>query len=220
MFCAKCGARNEDDARFCIKCGSQLLPIVKPRGMPRERGPRRLWRSALAGGVAVTVLAASALGCIIHQRSRPPGGETSVRPAETGRGTPDLELTALDGSLIDVDAQRGKVVVLNFFASWCSPCHQEATELEQAWRDYRDRGVQFYGIAYKDADSKARGFLEEFGITYPCALDLENVWSRRYGVTGIPETFVLDQQGQLVEHIIGPTSAADLGRVLDQLVGP
>ena len=105
-------------------------------------------------------------------------------------------------------------------ASWCLPCYQEASELEQAWRDYKDRGVQFYGIAYKDAKSKAQGFLEEFGITYPCAMDPENLWSRRYGVTGIPETVILDQQGQLVEHIVGPTSAADLGRILDQLVDP
>jgi cytochrome c biogenesis protein CcmG/thiol:disulfide interchange protein DsbE len=115
-------------------------------------------------------------------------------------------------------AQRGNVVVVNFFASWCNPCREEAADIEAAWREHQAQGVQFMGIAYKDADSKARAFLEEFGATYPGAVDPGNRTARAYGVTGVPETFVVDQQGQLVKHFIGPVTQAELDQVVSSLL--
>ncbi len=138
---------------------------------------------------------------------------------EVGSPVPDLQLTALDGSEMSLSAQRGKVVVINFFASWCAPCRQEAADLELTWREYQDRGVQFFGIAYKDADAKAQAFLDEFGVTYPCAVEPGNRTARAFGVTGVPETFVIDQQGQLVRHFLGPITAAQLKQELDQALG-
>ena len=177
----------------------------------RESAPqKRLPLTGLAvGGVALLVLGFLAYGLLS-------GPSTAFQP---GSPVPGFQLTALDGTAMHLAEQRGSVVVLNFFASWCAPCREEAAGLESVWRDYQLQGVQFYGIAYKDAESKVQVFLDEFGITYPIAVEPGNRTARAYGVTGVPETFVVDQDGLLVKHYIGPVSQAQLGAVLDSLVG-
>jgi cytochrome c biogenesis protein CcmG/thiol:disulfide interchange protein DsbE len=139
-------------------------------------------------------------------------------PLQVGEPVPSFRLTALEGSPMDLSAHQGEVVVVNFFASWCAPCREEAAELENAWREYGDAGVQFYGIAYKDAASKAQAFLETFDVTYPSTVETGNRTARAYGVTGVPETFIVDQQGHLVRHFIGPITQAELSEVLDRIL--
>lgn len=163
-----------------------------------------------AGVVAVLVFALLGYG-LVAQPATPP---------EVGSPVPDFGLTAFDGSAMSLSSQQGKAVVINFFASWCAPCRQEAADLEQTWREYREREVQFYGIAYKDANSKAQAFLQEFDVTYPSAVDPAGRTARSYGVTGVPETFVIDRQGKLIRHIIGPITKAQLTQELDKALGP
>jgi cytochrome c biogenesis protein CcmG/thiol:disulfide interchange protein DsbE len=139
-------------------------------------------------------------------------------PPQVGSPVPDFALTALDGSPMNLSEQRGKPVVVNFFASWCAPCREEAAALEQTWRMYQEQEVQFFGIAYKDADSKAQAFLDEFDVSYPSTVDPSNRTARSYGLTGVPETFVIDQQGLLVRHFLGPISQAQLSQELDRLL--
>ena len=143
-----------------------------------------------------------------------------VLPPQVGQPVPGFQLTAFDGSPMDLNAQRGKVVVVNFFASWCTPCKQEASDVEQTWRDYQAQGVQFFGIGYKDAATKARAFLDETGVSYPATSEDGNRTARAYGVTGVPETFIIDRSGQLVRHILGPITRQELSYELDQLVNP
>jgi cytochrome c biogenesis protein CcmG, thiol:disulfide interchange protein DsbE len=143
-----------------------------------------------------------------------------VLPPQVGQAVPSFQLGAFDGSTMDINAQRGKVVVLNFFASWCAPCRQEAADIEQTWRDYQAQGVQFFGIGYKDAATKARAFLDEFDVTYPATSEAGNHTARAYGVTGVPETFIIDRSGQLVRHVLGPITRQELTHELDQLVNP
>lgn len=140
-------------------------------------------------------------------------------PPMVGSPAPEFELTALDGSTMSLGAHRGEAVVVNFFASWCAPCREEAAALEDTWREYQDQGVQFYGIAYKDADSKAQAFLDEFGVTYPSTVDTSNRTAREYGVTGVPETFVIDREGLLVRHFLGPITQAQLSQEIDRALG-
>jgi cytochrome c biogenesis protein CcmG/thiol:disulfide interchange protein DsbE len=176
----------------------------------QEEEPRRgispAWLAA--GAVALLVLALLAYALVA-------GPSKSL---QVGGPAPTFQLTALDGSTMDLDAQRGKVTVVNFFASWCAPCRQEAADLEAIWLEYQDQGVQFYGIAYKDADSAAQAFLDEFDVTYASTVETSNRTARAYGVTGVPETFVIDQEGVLVHHFIGPITAAQLSQELDQLL--
>lgn len=144
----------------------------------------------------------------------------ATEPLQADSPVPDFQLTALDGRPMNLSEQIGSVLVINFFASWCAPCRQEAADLERVWRDYQDRNVQFFGIAYKDASSKAQTFLDEFGVTYPSAVDPGNEIARAYGVTGVPETFVIDQQGHLLRHFLGPITMEQLAREIDAALEP
>jgi peroxiredoxin len=146
-------------------------------------------------------------------------GEPAM-PPQVGEPVPEFQLSAFDGSPMVLSSQRGKVVVVNFFASWCDPCRQEAADLEQTWHDYRAEPVQFYGIGYKDAAASVKGFLAKFDVTYPATTETNNATARAYGVTGVPETFVVDGSGQLVRHFIGPVSQTELAHELDQLLNP
>jgi cytochrome c biogenesis protein CcmG, thiol:disulfide interchange protein DsbE len=119
-------------------------------------------------------------------------------PVQIGKAAPDFSLTTFDGDQIDMADLRGKVVVLNFWASWCIPCEQEAADLEEAWRNYQPRGdVVFLGIDWTDTEPKAMQYLEKFDITYPNGPDLGTRISQAYRTTGVPETYVIDQQGIL-----------------------
>jgi cytochrome c biogenesis protein CcmG/thiol:disulfide interchange protein DsbE len=170
----------------------------------KQRGPLQAWWAAAA--VAIVVL-----GLLAYSIATGPSA-----PPQVGAPVPDFQLTTLDGQEISLNALQGQVVVVNFFASWCEPCREEAPALEAAWGTYQDQGVQFIGIAYKDAKSRAQAFLTEFGATYPSAVDPANRTARAYGVTGVPETFVIDRQGQLTRHILGAVSRAELSLEIDR----
>src|SRR5574341_1241826 len=84
----------------------------------------------------------------------------------TGKQAPDFSLALLDARTIRLSDFHGKVVFLNFWASWCPPCRAEARLLEQSWQRYKDQGVVFLGVDIQDTEEAARGFIQEFGITY------------------------------------------------------
>jgi cytochrome c biogenesis protein CcmG/thiol:disulfide interchange protein DsbE len=113
---------------------------------------------------------------------------------------------------------RGQVVVINFWASWCVECYKEAALLEQAWKDYKDQGVVFLGVDYLDTEKEALAYMQQYGITYPSGPDLGSKISRDYGITGVPETFFLDKNGNIAHVKIGPVEKAELYELLDKLV--
>ncbi len=143
----------------------------------------------------------------------------SPAPPMVGDPVPDFQIRAINGGSMDLTSHQGEVVVINVYASWCAPCREEAPDIEQTWREYRDRGVQFFGIAYEDVASKTQAFLEEFGVTYPYGLESNDRTARSLGVTGVPETFVVDQEGKLYHHFIGPVTRAELSSKLELLLG-
>jgi cytochrome c biogenesis protein CcmG/thiol:disulfide interchange protein DsbE len=131
---------------------------------------------------------------------------------------PDFSMTTFEGSPFSLTEQRGKVVIINFWASWCLPCRAEAPALQAVWERYRDQGVVVVGIAYLDSDSDARAFIEEFGLTYPNGPDLRTEISRVYRVEGVPETFIINQNGNIANFIYGAVSETQLNAVLDGLL--
>lgn len=131
---------------------------------------------------------------------------------------PDFELTTFDGEELRLSDMRGQVVVLNFWATWCLECKREATDLEMAWRDYKDRGVQFIGVDYLDQEPLNFEYLEEFDVTYPNGMDVQGRIYNAYGVQGLPETFIINQQGEIVKVYIGALTRAELSAVLDGLL--
>jgi cytochrome c biogenesis protein CcmG/thiol:disulfide interchange protein DsbE len=124
-------------------------------------------------------------------------------PAKVGGPVPSFDLKRLEGpGTISLASLRGKPAVINFFASWCGPCKAEAKILESASRQYQGR-IAFIGIDYHDVTSDGRRFLRVHDITFPTVQDGSGSVGDRYGLTGVPETFVVNAQGRLLEHIAG-----------------
>ena len=132
---------------------------------------------------------------------------------------PAVELEKLDGSgTMSLAGLRGKVVVLNFWTSWCSPCKDEAPLLQQISAQYRDRGVVVLGIDSQDSSSDGRAFAERYGLTYPLLHTAGSDLSHRWGVTQYPETFLIDRDGHVVRHFPSAVSGIDLTEALKPLL--
>lgn len=165
-------------------------------------------------GAMIVILAFLGWGLLKRSESRP----------QVGSSAPDFTLRLFDGyynefadGQVTLSDLRGRVVVINFWASWCVECRVEARELEEAWQDYRDEGVVFIGVDYDDTEVKAREYLKEFAITYPNGLDGRgHITDNRYHITGVPETFVVDPSGQIASVKIGPYQSGELRRTIDQ----
>ncbi|HEV2075266.1 MAG TPA: TlpA disulfide reductase family protein [Thermoleophilaceae bacterium] len=121
---------------------------------------------------------------------------------------------ALADGRVDVQELRGTPVVLNYWASWCLPCREEAPLLERSWRGQRDRGVLFLGVNMQDITGDARAFMREFDVSYLNVRDPSDRTARRWGVTGLPETFFISARGQVVGHVIGVVSPEQMRRGL------
>jgi cytochrome c biogenesis protein CcmG/thiol:disulfide interchange protein DsbE len=128
---------------------------------------------------------------------------------QVGDTVPNLTLQTFDGENIDFTDLRGHVVVVNFWASWCKPCEQEAAELQQAFELYRDEGVVFLGVDYVDTETEAKAYLEKFGITYPNGPDLGTRISQAFRIRGVPETYIIGTDGKLAAFKIGPYQSLD-----------
>jgi len=127
----------------------------------------------------------------------------------------------LDGkSEVHLEDFRGKIVVLNFWASWCKPCEQEAAEMQQAWLEYEPSGeVIFLGIDYVDTEPEARVYLKKFGITYPNGPDLATSISQYFRIKGVPETYFVDRDGVLHFVQVGPFSSIEqIKNILDPML--
>jgi len=143
--------------------------------------------------------------------------QIGLGPADSG-GAPDFTLTTFEGDQIELSSLRGQVVVVNFWASWCIPCEKEAPDLEAFHRDYKDRGVVLLGVNWADTESAARDYLRKFDITYLNGPDLGTRISQTFRITGVPETYIIDRDGQLVKAILLPTTKADLAAIVEPLL--
>lgn len=117
---------------------------------------------------------------------------------------PDFSLQTFDGQTIRLSDYRGKVVMVNIWASWCLPCREEAPVLQAAYEEWADDGLVIIGVNWVDTEDKAREFIEEFGLTYPNGPDLEQRIARAFRMKGIPETYFIDRQGSAVYAHVGP----------------
>ncbi|MFQ5595680.1 MAG: TlpA family protein disulfide reductase [Anaerolineae bacterium] len=177
---------------------------------------RRLW---VFGGALVVIVAL--LGLLTM------GLRSAGSSPEIGEPAPDFSLSLYDGGDLTLSDLRGQVVVINFWASWCDPCRDEAPALERVWRDYKDRGVVFIGVDYVDVESSAREYMAEFDVTYPNGLDKGQRISRAYRIRGVPETFFVDKSGNIAPITvsglvqpkkISPITESELRLQLDRLL--
>ncbi len=188
---------------------------------PRSRGVLR----GLAIGAAIALLVLLTYGVLSQPADttideaiaqgepvRAPAFELDVlAPPRDARG-PAVEAFARvagDGR-VGIQELRGTPVVLNFWASWCEPCREEAPLLQSAWERSGGDGVLFLGLDMQDARPDARAFIEQFGLTYPNVREPGGEVARSYGMTGLPETFFISAQGDVVAHARGAVDAAQL----------
>jgi cytochrome c biogenesis protein CcmG/thiol:disulfide interchange protein DsbE len=170
-----------------------------PQANPETRKPP-LWVIALSFFVLLAFLALVGWGLKNAYRG-------AIR---VGEPAPQFSLSTFDGQTINTLDLRGKVVVVNFWASWCDVCDEEQVALEQTWQLYQSGGeVVFLGVDYVDTESKARAYLEEFQVSYPNGPDLQSGISDMYRITGVPETFIMGKDGNLVFVKIGPFISQD-----------
>jgi len=173
-------------------------------------------RVARAGAVALVAVLFVLL--VVHMATAQHGAAVAAAVA-AGKQTaaPDFELHRLDRSgRLKLSSLRGRVVVLNFWASWCRACKDEARTLAAASSRWQRRGVVFVGIDSQDFSSDARAFTRRFGLHYADLHDGSGGQMTRYGVTGLPETWTVTRDGKLADHIAGVTGSHRLDRAIER----
>ena len=155
-----------------------MVPTEELEGYGHQRRSRRL----------VAPLVVLVCSCVIAY--------LALRPAPR-QEPPRFRLPLLSGGALSSEELDGSPVVLNFFASWCAPCREEAPLLQAAWREHRDDGVQIVGVDVNDTEDGARRFVREFGITYPVVRDVDDKLIGELGVRGLPQTFFINRDWEL-----------------------
>jgi cytochrome c biogenesis protein CcmG/thiol:disulfide interchange protein DsbE len=142
-----------------------------------------------------------------------------IRTPLLGKPAAAFSLTTFSGAPVSIESLRGKIVVLNFWASWCVPaCYEEAPTLERTWREYKDKGVTVVGVDIQDKEEAAREFLARFGHSFPNAPDPKGRVAVDYGVYGVPETFFIDRKGRVRFKEVGALTDDTARRHLEVLL--
>lgn len=174
----------------------------------RQRAGRQpIWRRyrGLLAGVAFLLLA------LLSACGQPEPLATEGAPA------PDFELATYDGQKLSLSELRGKVVVLNFWATWCQPCRTEMPAFQSVYQEYWSREVEFVGVDLSTDPTESRAFLQELGITYPNGADTKNQITKQYQVTGLPTTVVIGRDGNVERIWPGQISEEQLASLLKDL---
>lgn len=130
---------------------------------------------------------------------------------------PDFSLLLIgNNGNFSLAEQHGYVVVINFWGSWCAPCREEAPMLQRTYDYYQDQGVVFVGIAVKDIESDSLAYLDEFNITYPNVMDIGGEMEKAYRIQGVPETFVINRQGEIIKFFYAQPSELELRAAIEQ----
>jgi cytochrome c biogenesis protein CcmG/thiol:disulfide interchange protein DsbE len=169
-------------------------------------GGRALW--ALVIGTPIVLLLAFGFG-------RDPN---AIRSPLVGRLAPAFTLRTLNHATFSLSSLRGKPVVLNFWASWCTGCVAEHPYLLSAWRTYHPKGVAFVGIVYDDKQADARSFVQQYGGPWPDVLDPGQQTAISYGVYGVPETYLIDRRGVIRAKSTGMVTPTMLQTWLGRLL--
>ena len=180
-------------------------------------------RTIVLLAIVVPVAALFALFAVrlVQTGSKPAGiginsvfGEAAVQP----RQAPSLTTPLLSGGTASLADMKGKVVMVDFWSSWCPPCREEAPTLARLYPKYKDRGVEFLGVAIWDSEDEVKKFITANGLTYPSGLDSNGKTAIEFGVRGIPEKYFIDRRGNVVRKFIGPVNDEQLAKVLDELL--
>jgi cytochrome c biogenesis protein CcmG/thiol:disulfide interchange protein DsbE len=177
----------------------------------RARLTRR--RALLLGSVVAVV--AVIVGLLSTGLGRDP---SVIASPLIGRAAPNFTLPQLTGGKLTLSKLRGQIVVINFWASWCAQCQDEQAALNQTWQKFQDSGVVVLGVDFEDTAGDARSYVNSAGVSYPVVEDAASRTALVYGLRGVPETFVVNQAGRIVDHVIGPISAGSVANQINSLL--
>ena len=180
-------------------------------------------RGWIAVGIAVPVLAFLA---VLAWASAESGGQAGGLAINNEFGeipvsrefAPDFNLDLFNGGNVEMSELRGRIVFLDFWASWCPPCRHEAPDLAAVYLEYREQPVEFVGVDIWDDPTAAANFLEDFQTPYPNGRDETGEIAINYGVRGVPEKFFIGPDGSVLKKFVGPINGSDLRQVLDDLL--
>jgi cytochrome c biogenesis protein CcmG/thiol:disulfide interchange protein DsbE len=133
--------------------------------------------------------------------------------SDVGKPAPPLPSSVLQPPRVTLASLRGKPALINFWASWCDPCREEAPELEHLSRSLHGT-ARLVGVDYTDQEAGARSFMRQYGWTFPVLSDPNGIYGARYGFTGLPTTIALDSRGRIVQTLRGPQTEASLRRAV------
>jgi cytochrome c biogenesis protein CcmG/thiol:disulfide interchange protein DsbE len=170
-------------------------------------------RARLLAGVATAVAAVVVL--LMTGLGKDP---SVIASPLVGRTAPNFTLPQLDGPPVTLAKLRGQIVVINFWASWCTECRVEQAALDQAWQQSQDSGVVVIGVNFEDSTGAARSYIRAQDVTYPVVEDSGSKTALAYGLRGVPETFVVNRSGRIVNHVIGPVDAAALSSEINSML--
>jgi peroxiredoxin len=213
------------------------LPIDDVSGVEERPQNRREWRGVLRSLVLPLLIVATIVGGLVYiERERGGGGSVASDgtgivelPAEknaTGRGVsteigraaPDFLLKAPDGSQVRLSDLQGKPVLVNFWASWCTPCRQEMPEIVKAYDAHKDNGLVVVAVDLQENGDQINGFAREFGMEFPIVIDrnggVADAWRIGGPVEGIPSSYFLDDRGVVQARAFGPMTADTLAQNL------
>ena len=194
----------------------RVAATVRRRGLMSVRG----WTILGVAAVLAPLLMLLAWAAV-RQQGQPAGAGINTQFGEVRvQETPaaDFELRLHDGGTLRLSDLEGKVVVVDFWASWCTPCRQEAALINRVYAGYSGRPVEFVGVNIWDGEDAARVFLVEFGVAYPTGADPNGDIALDYGVRGIPEKYFLDGNGVVRRKYAGPMPEDVLRSTLDALL--
>ena len=196
-------------------------PVTTSRApsMPGEHHPkRRRPRAVMVAALAVAVVVGALVAVLA---TRPSASSTAAASPLLGKPAPQVSGPGLTGGSVDLSAQRGRFVVVNFFASWCPPCQVEEPELVQFAYQHRAAGdAEVLGVVFADRTASAEHFLASTGAAWPAVGDPGGQVALAYGVRGPPETYVVDGRGLIVTKFTGPVRAGDLEAAVETALHP
>jgi peroxiredoxin len=167
------------------------------------------------GGAASDEVVAAGLPNLAEATTR--GVNNAQRGLEPGQLAPNFTLQFADGRKTQLSDWQGQPVVLNFWATWCAPCREEMPEFVAAYDRYQDDGLVIVGVNAQESASQAAGFMGDFGMAFPVALDTRGDVQQLYNVRGLPTTVFIDREGRIVERWAGLLSAAALEELLAEI---